>query len=346
MTKAVTIKDVAREAGVSIATVSFVLNKHSGHSISQKVQRRVLRAVQKLEYHPNASAAGLARKHTHNVAIIFYREENLISNQFYSFVIQGAIKQAIESEYNLLFSYIDSAYRDFRDLPKIVREKNAEGALFIQRIQPRLISDIQSRGMPVVAIDHFPPLKTVNSLQIDNHHGGYLATEHLIQLGHRKIAFLQAAADRPSIAQRARGFRAALAQHALGTAAGSDIIDCDSLTFEGGFEKARSVLRRKSRPTALFCANDELAAGVLRAAYVLGLNVPEDLSVVGFDDITMSSYTDPPLTTVSVAKEHLGRRAMARLLELVESNDDQVKHEIAAVELVVRGSTRALAAGC
>jgi DNA-binding LacI/PurR family transcriptional regulator len=273
MSKAVTIKDVAEEAGVSIATVSFVLNKRSGHSISERVQRRVLKAVQKLEYHPNASAAGLARKHTHNVAIVFYREENLIANSFYSFIIQGAIKQAIESEYNLLFSYIESAYRDFRDLPKVVREKNAEGALFIQRIHPRLIGDIQARGMPVVAIDHYPPLKTVNSLQIDNDRGGYLAAEHLIGLGHRKLAFLQAAADRPSIHQRGGGFRAALADHGLASA-GHDIIECDSLTFEGGFQKARSVLKRKRRPTGLFCANDEMAAGVLRAAYVLGLNVP------------------------------------------------------------------------
>src|SRR5262245_65697706 len=98
MTKAVTIKDVAKKAGVSIATVSFVLNKRSGHSISQQVQRRVLRAVRQLDYHPNASAAGLARKRTHNVATIFYREQNLIWNQVYSFVVQGGYKQAEQRE--------------------------------------------------------------------------------------------------------------------------------------------------------------------------------------------------------------------------------------------------------
>jgi DNA-binding LacI/PurR family transcriptional regulator len=295
--------------------------------------------VRLLDYHPNASAAGLARKRTHNVAIIFYREQNLISNQFYSFVIQGAIKQAMESEYNLLFSYVDTAYSGPQDLPKVVREKNAEGVLFIQQIQPRLIRDIQGRSMPMVAIDHFPPMKDINSLQIDNRRGGLLATEHLIRHGHRRIGLLLAAADRPSIAERAEGFKAALGRHGLSSAAQPNVIDCGSLTFEDGYEKAHAILQRKRRPSALFCVNDELAAGVLRAAHELGLKVPAELSVVGFDDITMSNYTDPPLTTVSVAKEHLGRRAMARLLELVEGTDSQVKHETVPVELVVRSSS-------
>jgi LacI family transcriptional regulator len=341
MTKAATIKDVAKKAGVSIATVSFVLNERSGQSISEEVKRRVHRAVRQLNYHPNAAAAGLARKRTRNVAIIFYREESLIANQFYSFVIQGAIKQAIESEYNLLFSYVEGSYEGVQDLPKIVREKNVEGALFMQRIHPQLIKDIQARGVPVVAIDIYPQLKNVNSLEIDNRRGGMLAAEHLIRLGHRSVAFLQAAADRPSIAERGEGFALGLIKQDVQFSPKSHVLECRSLTFEAGYEKALAILPRKRRPTGLFCANDEMAAGVLRAAHELGLKVPDVLSVVGFDDITMSNYTDPPLTTISVVKEHLGRRGMTRLLELVEGTDQEVKHELVPVELMVRRSTAA-----
>jgi DNA-binding LacI/PurR family transcriptional regulator len=337
MTKTSTIKDVAKQAAVSIATVSFVLNERSGQSISDEVRRRVLRAARDLHYHANAAAADLARKRTNNVAIIFYKEEELIANAFYSFVVQGAIKQAIEREYNLLFSYIGKTYGGVSDLPKVIREKNAQGALFINRVNPRLLRDIQARGIPVVAIDHFPQVTEINSLEIDNVHGGALAAEHLIELGHVRLGFLRAAAQRPSIAERGLGFSRALARHDLNTR--GTVIEAQSLSFEGAHDEAQTVLRRKRRPTALFCANDEMAAGVLRAAYELGIRVPEELSVVGFDDITMSNFTDPPLTTVSVVKEHLGRRAMTRLLELVEGTDREVKHENVTVQLVVRGST-------
>jgi DNA-binding LacI/PurR family transcriptional regulator len=114
-----TIRDVAKAAGVSTATVSFVLNEHPGEVISEKVRLRVRQVARELDYHPSASAAGLARKRTRNVAIIFYRWDTAISNQFYSFVVQGAIKEAIEQEHNLLFSDLNRAYRGHADLPKV-----------------------------------------------------------------------------------------------------------------------------------------------------------------------------------------------------------------------------------
>lgn len=339
MAKKPTIKDVASRAGVSIATVSFVLNKHPGEVISDRVKKKVWAAARALDYHPSATAAGLARKRTRNVAIIFYKDEETISNQFYSFVIQGAIKEAIEKHYNLLFSYMNTTYRGYADLPKIIQEKNAEGALFMRQVHPKMIRAIQSRGIPVVLVDHFPPIKQVNSLQIDNRAGGMLAAQHLIELGHRRIAMVYAAKDRPSIDERVGGFQAAFEKYELSYSRRSNLLEARSLTFDGGHEAALQVLKRQRRLTALCCANDEMAAGVLRAAHQLGLNVPGDLSVVGFDDITMANYTDPPLTTVGVVKEHLGRRAMTRLLELVEGTDNEVKREVVPVKLVIRGST-------
>jgi LacI family transcriptional regulator len=339
MTKRPTIKDVAKQASVSIATVSFVLNNHPGEVISEKVKKRVWAAARQLDYHPSAAAAGLARKHTRNVAILFYLDDSTVSNQFYSFVIQGAIKEAMLREHHLLFSFLDKPYKTAADLPKVIRERNAEGVMFIQHTHAKLVRDIQQRGLPVVAVDHYPPVKDVDSLQIDNRRGGEMAAEHLLDLGHTRLAMVQAAADRPSIAERAQGFRAALEARGIAFAPRTHLIDCAHITFESAYERVLGLLRQNRELTALFCANDEMAAGAIRAAHEAGLDVPGDLSVIGFDDIIMSSYTDPPLTTVGVDKEQLGRRAMARLLDLVEGKDGKCRRETVPVGIVLRKST-------
>ncbi|MBN2196341.1 MAG: LacI family DNA-binding transcriptional regulator [Polyangiaceae bacterium] len=334
-----TIKDVAAKAGVSSATVSFVLNNRPGQAISDKVRKRVLRIAEQLNYHPSATAAGLARKRTHNMGVVFYRDEQLISNAFYSFVVQGVIKEAIRREYNLLFSFLPVEYRGYADLPKIVRENNVEGVILVRETSPRLVKDIEARGIPVVAIDNFPPLKGVQSIEIDNRHGGRIAADHLVALGHRRIAFLQAAMDRPSIAERGQGFRAGLEAAGLRFSPRTHLVRAAELTFDGGRDAAERMFASPHRPSAVFCANDEVAAGVLRAALLRGLAVPRDLSVVGFDDITMSNYTYPPLTTVGVDKEALGVEAMSWLIELVERGRRDPSTRLAAVSLVERQTT-------
>ena len=339
MRKKSTIRDVAKAAGVSIATVSFVLNKHPNEVISEKVKQRVWKAAKDLDYHASATAAGLARKRTRNVAIVFFQDESTIANSFYSFVIQGAIQEAIEKEYNLLFSFVDTVYRGYQDLPRIIQERNAEGVLFMRRIHPKMVRDIQGRGIPVVAIDSYPAMKSVDSLQIDSRRGGQLAAEHLFDLGHTRLAMLSAAADRPSIADRVAGFEAAFKARRRKFSPRTHVIECSRLDSVPAYETARRVLQRKHRPTALFCANDEMAAAVLRAAHELGIAVPAELSVVGFDNVPLSYFTSPQLTTIGLVKEQLGRRGMARLLELVEGGNGKVRRETVPVDLVLRAST-------
>lgn len=333
-----TIKDVAKKAGVSITTVSFVLNRRPGVTIREAVKKRVLEAARELHYHPSALAAGLAGRRTRNLGLVFYQQENTVSNQFYSFIVEGIIKETMEREYNLLFSYRMGAYGGYQDLPKAVREKNVDGVLFMNRVDPEMVKDIRSRKIAVVLIDNFPSIPGVDSVQIDNRKGAALAVEHLAQLGHRQIGMLVAGRDRPSVRDRERGFREACER--LGLSLREEfVVSGEQLTFGEGYDQARALLKRSRRPTALFCANDEMAAGALRAAREAGFSVPEDLSVVGFDNITMANYTDPPLTTVSVPKEYLGKLAVLRLVELVEKKDKDVKTETVPVELQVRGST-------
>jgi LacI family transcriptional regulator len=332
-----TIRDVAKEAGVSIATVSYVLNRNSEEAISEQVKERVHRAVRALNYHRAAAAVSLARQRTRNIGVVLYPVDSDVTNPFYSFVIQGVIREAMDRDYNLLFSYIESKYRDSRDLPKIIREANVVGVIFVGRVEPEMARDIRQLGIAIVGIDHGPRIKGVTSVQIDNLGGGELAGKHLLDLGHRSLAFIGPMGRNFSILQRWEGF-----SHALDAAGGAlkrEAVACESLTFREGYSRARELLKKNTALTAVFCANDEVAAGVLRAAHELGRSVPAELSVVGFDDIIMANYTDPPLTTVSVGKERMGRRATARLLEVVDDNKEEGREEVAPVELVLRSST-------
>lgn len=336
--KRATIKDVARRAGVSTATVSFVLNQNPKEAISETVRARVLEAARALSYHPSAAAAALARRRVRNVALVFYKDDDTITNPFYSFVVQGAIKEAIERNYDLLFSYVEATYSGYESLPKIVREKNAGGVLFMRRIEPKMVEDIQALGIPVVAVDEVPRIEGLNSIQIDNKKGGMLAAEHLLKLGHERLAMMVPKRPPRSVEERLEGFRAAFDKLDRPFSRAANVVQAEALSFWDGREAARQAIE-KQRLTALFCANDEMAAGVLRAAHELGLEVPRDVSVMGFDDIIMANYTDPPLSTIKVVKEHMGRRAMTRLIELVERTDTRVKMEVAPVELVLRSST-------
>ena len=335
MFKKHTIKDVAREAGVSIATVSFVLNNTPGQVISAEVRKKVDAAAKKLDYHPNAAASGLARKRTGNISIVFYKRGDLISNQYYSFVIQGAVKEAMRRELNLMFSYIESDYAKDTRLPKVVRERNTEGAIFIHTVEPQLVKDIESRGIPVVGVDTYPAMMGLNSVSVDDVQGGYWAVKHLAELEHRHLGAVFAAEDRPSINGRLRGYREACNDFHIKLKE----CPCASLTFEDGFAGSRKMLSLKRRPTGIVCVNDEMAAGVITAAHDLGLKVPEDVSIVGFDNIEMSNYTVPPLTTVGTDKEKLGERAVQRLMEIIQDQNSPCQQVLLAAELVVRESS-------
>lgn len=329
---------------MSIATVSFVLNERPGQAISEPVRRRVHEAARFLNYAPSAAAATLARKQTANVAIVFYGNAHLITNPFYSFVVQGAIKEAAEREFNILFSFMPDRYTGEKDLPKVIREKNAEGVLFMQSVSPALVDDIREKGLALVAVDCYPRLEGLDTVGVDNRGGARLACAHLLDLGHKEVAMLTAPSDIPSLDEREAGFVQELGARGLPFGRKKAVVKAEKLDFWSGYAKAREVLEQRSAITGLFCANDEMAAGVLRAAREIGRAVPESLSVIGFDDILMSLYLDPPLSTISFDKEAMGRRAMAHLIEQVTKGaparlQHEVIHQTVPVELVVRGST-------
>lgn len=333
-----TIKDVAKKAGVSITTVSFVLNQRPDVTISEAVKKRVREAARVLDYHPSALAAGLAGKRTRNIGIVNYLDNTVVSNLFYSFVVEGIIQETLARDYNLLFANIASVYQGYQDLPKIVREKNADGIIFMRRIESRMVQDVMDRNIPVVLIDPYVPVKNATTIDIDNLLGGQVAVDHLAGLGHRHIGFLTADVKRFSLQERLEGYRSGLERNGIEFRK-EWVIESPHFNFHGAYDTAREALARNRRLTALFCANDEMAAGALRAAREAGRKVPSDLSIMGFDNITMSNYTDPPLTTVNVSKEYMGKLAVTKLIDLMERRNPPARKERVPVELIVRSST-------
>jgi len=333
-----TIKDVAKKAGVSITTVSFVLNNRTDVVISEEVKKRVLKVARDMDYHPSAMAAGLAGKRTRNLGVIFYQQDYIISNPFYSFVIGGVVKETNEKGFNLFFSFVETVYDGYQSLPQIIREKNVDGILVIGKTDAKMVSDIKDRRIPVVAIDNYPALTGIDTIQMNNKQGAIMGVEHLIQLGHKNIGLLTIVDRRPSIEEREEGWKAAHFKNNLSPHK-DFIFEAEKLSFGAAKDKMKEVLKKNKKLTALFCVNDDMASGALRAAQDLGRKVPDDLSVVGFDNILMGLFTNPALTTVSPPKEYMGKLAVARVLEIIENKESPARRQEVPNELIIREST-------
>jgi LacI family transcriptional regulator len=307
------IQDVAARAKVSIATVSRVLNE-SDHKVSPLTRERVLAAVRQLDYRPNALARGLLMKKTMTIGIIIPD----ISNPYYAEIVRGIQDVADETGYNVLLQNTDRKQARIIKSIHLLREKIVDGVIFSGGIiheYPTLSALKELRERVVVIGRHevnFP------AALVDNIGGAAQAIQHLIDLGHQKIAFLGGPENSTTMIDRFKGYQSALAQN--GYPLNEDLLKWGDLTPESGYAAASELLSRKDRPSAIFCGNDMMAFGSLHAARKLGLTVPDDVAVVGFDDVPLCAYVDPNLTTVEIPRYGLGAGAMQMLVDLISGN--------------------------
>ncbi|MGI6777835.1 MAG: LacI family DNA-binding transcriptional regulator [Acetivibrionales bacterium] len=340
-TKNVTIYDVAKYAKTSTATVSRVLS-NSGYPVSEELRRRVLEATKKLKYTPNLVGRQLKTKEITDIAVIIPN----ISNPFYPSIVLGVEDVAREKGYNVLLC--DS----FRN-PKLESEylhsmlqKQVKGVIISSISQnSRALMRLVETGLTIVAFDQdvtFP----CNKITFDYKEGGFLAVEHLIKLGHRKIAFVGAPLNRPSRKGVYAGYLKALKKY--GITFKEDIILLNELEqeihneiyeYKNGIEIAKRYMQLKEKPTAIFAINDLTAIGVIQGLKKYGIRVPQDVSVVGFDNIFISEMVEPPLTTIEQPKYEMGRLAANLLIECL-SNKEKKNLEIRLKpSLVIRKST-------
>jgi DNA-binding LacI/PurR family transcriptional regulator len=337
MPRRVRARDVAKLAGVSRTTVSFVLNDVPGMRISEETRQRVLEAAQELDYHPDASARRLV---TGKTKILGYVErqspESAFADAFMPQVLRGVHDAASSANYEVLFAPIPLGISDGR-FSRLLRGRHVDGIILSgPRTDDEELHELVKEESPIVIQGQLSGINAA-SVDVDNVKAARSATEYLIQLEHTRIGMVVHAPQSFTAGrERLQGFQEALQAHGLPF--DDDLVIHANFTPASGEEAIRSLLRLKQRPTALFVSSDTVAIGVIRAAQEMGFRIPEDLSVVGFDDIPMSVYLNPPLTTVHLPAYGIGWAAADLLIRLIDDGETQEVNVLLDTELVLRGS--------
>jgi LacI family transcriptional regulator len=327
-----TIREVAERAGASVTTVSHVINET--RYVSDEVRLRVLDAMKALNYRPNALARSLRMGQTHTLALILPDS----ANPFFADIGRAIEDCAFQLGYSVILGNTQGDPRREELYIDVLSKKQVDGIIFVATgEQADSLNLLRSRGLPVVVVNRDLNAVEVDLIYTDNFQGGYLATQHLIQLGHRRIACIAGPSDLTLGADRVDGYRRALEEAGLTYDEG--LVLAGDYQPASGFAVTQQLLAGADRPTAIFACNDLMALGALRAAAAAGCPVPAALSVVGFDDIELARYTNPPLTTIAQDKAEIGAQAVRRLVERIGQKDTPYQRAVLPTRLVVREST-------
>jgi LacI family transcriptional regulator len=337
---AATIKDVARGAKVSVASVSRAL---TGKGVMTPATRqRILRVAEKLHYVPHAAARTLSTRRTQTIGALLPD----IYGEFFSELIRGIDQTARRHGLHLL---VTGSHGDAAEAEAAIRAMagRVDGLLVMSPYLDTGLLDKSLRARsPVVLMNSRDKEQVLASLTVDNYGGAFAMMKHLVGLGHRRIAHITGPADNFDARERQRAYRAAMAKLQPGAPA---TIVAGDFTQESGYAIGQEILRAKSRPDAIFAANDMMAIGCLFALTEAGVRVPDEIAITGFDDIPIARFVTPPLTTVHIDITGLGSRAVERLVAAIEAKGGaKSSSEVVKAELVVRvscGATRARESG-
>jgi len=328
---AVTASDVAARAGVSVSTVSRVLNDKPGISI--ETRRRVLEVVKELHYVADVAARGLATAHMQNVGFVMYRMPARLSADFSSRIMQGVEEKLTHHGYHTILAALNST--DSLSKLKIVRENRVDGLILNgPRFSPRSILELKSIGLPTVLVDNTLNETKIDNILCDDEDGAYEAAKHLIEHGHSGIVFFCGPAEWVSNRERCAGYRRALREAGLEPR----VLYMPDTTIDTGYEVVAQALEAYPDLTAICAVNDATAIGAIRALKEAGRRVPSDVAITGFDDINWAEFNEPPLTTVHIFLEEMGRFAAQRLIELIEGEYQVPTTTSLATRLVIRQS--------
>lgn len=328
------IQQVAKRAGVSNATASRALNRVP--TVHPRLAKKVWRAASELGYYPNSLARGLVSGRTRILGLIV----SDITNPFFPEIIQSFENAAVENNYEILL--VSTQYDSERMGISVRRmlERRVEGvAVFTSGIEEQLLRQLQFRNAPLLLVDGTSSLPRCVNLRVDYRQGIRQAVQHLVALRHESIAFITGPQRLHSAVTRKNAFEDALRE--IGMQVDPQLIIDGDHTLEGGMRALGALLEKGLQPTAVMCSNDISAIGVIREAYGRGIRVPQELSVIGFDDVHMAQFMVPPLTTVRISRGEMGRLAFEALLtELEREQPSQDSTEyVLPTDLVLRTST-------
>ena len=327
-----TIREVAESAGVSYATVSHVIN--NTRLVSQETRERVLAAMEALNYRPNALARSLRQGKTNTLGLVLPDS----ANPFFAEISRSIEDEAFKKGYSVFLCNTELDTERELFYVDVLSKKQVDGIVFVAAgDQADSLDFLVRRNMPVVMIDRDVPNVEVDAVLTDNKLGGYLATRHLLELGHRRIACIAGPSSITPSAERMIGYRKALEE--AGISYDENLIIRGDYHAQSGMEITHSILKMVPRPTAIFALNDLMALGALRAAAEAGCTVPQDLAVVGYDDLELAHFTNPPLTTIAQPKKEVGAQAISLLVDRISHKSRPPSRLVLPPQLIVRRST-------
>ncbi|MBA7586066.1 Ribose operon repressor [subsurface metagenome] len=329
--KYITLKMVAERAGVSVNTASRAINNKS--DINEETKKRVLKVAQELGYVRNATAVALRTKKTGTLGVVIADNRN----PFYAEVLNGIEEAAREKNYHIILA---NTQRDYQ------KEEEAINLLLAKRVDGLLITPVQDRNddikklieanIPFVIVGRDFKNIEVDAVYNDEVKGGFFATEYLIKKGHKRIAFINGFLHKSPAQGRLEGYKKALKEH--GIPLDDMMVSVGDIDVEDGYERTKQMLEKNLDFTAIFAYNDMMAFGAMQAIKEKDLRIPEDIGLVGYDDIPFSSLMNPSLTTIRLKKQDLGIESVELLLSRINGSREKMKKIMLNVELIVRGT--------
>jgi len=332
--KPITIRDIARELNISVSTVSRALQNHP--DISEKTKDVVRECARRLNYKPNIMASNLRTSKNTTIGVVIPE----LNHHFFSSVLDGIEQAANEAGYNILICQTgEDVQKEIRSVQTLIGSRVAGILVGVSKQTTNLqhLQDILDNGIQLVLYDRPCPSLKCDQVVSDDYMGAFNAVEYLIQTGKRKIMYLSSSFQLEVSRRRYQGWRDALTQYRI-PITDDMIVECD--TRSKAIIATPSILQRDQRPDAIFCVNDDCAAGVLHVAKILGMTIPNDLSICGFSDAPLCRATQPMLTTVQQHGVDIGKRAMQRLLIRLNGDDKIPQTEMVPTDLIVRETTK------
>lgn len=332
------IKDIAKLAGVSISTVSRTLNNYP--DVGPKTREKILKIAEELNYFPNAVARSLVQKKTHTIGVFFGNNYNSGFDHPFFLEIISAVREVVgNAGYDLLI--FTNKNKERATYATLCRERSVDGVVLLLTGEGKKKNDqlveLQESGIPCIAIDLPLYGQKCTYVESNNYQGSKLAMDHLASLGHKIIAFIGGDEISKTSYDRLRAYQDGVMESRIGYH--PDLVHLGYFSHEGAKKATTNLMTKRPDITAFFVASDEMAFSAIETLNELGYNVPEDVSVIGFDDIKESSFSKPSLTTVRQNKYEMGRVAATMLLEIIDQEDIELVPKTLSCELVIREST-------
>ncbi|KAB2487430.1 LacI family DNA-binding transcriptional regulator [Priestia endophytica] len=327
----VSIKDVASKAGVSTASVSRVLSGKPG--VGKKTAERIREVIEELNYRPNLGARGLVKQKTGNIAVVVPRGSFVLNNPFFSTILEGVAKAMDQTDYNMLMSFTSIQQK------RLLETQAVDGViLFSPRHEELSLEWLESVGLPIVVIGSYLEESPFPCVRPDDEDGIKQAVTALYNLGHRDIGMINGPMSSMHSVRCLNGYKSRVKELELDYSS-DNVLEVDEFDVFKATEAMKTFLNNNKKITGVVCSSDYLAIGVIKAASMIGLSVPEDLSVVGADDVPISDFITPSLSSVHVDLVGIGKRATVTLMNLMEGKQIRKKDVVFEMKYIDRSTT-------